>query len=603
MQKQRHGGNAADSLVGMVVGAGGLALTLLLAPLTLTAAAPAGPPAPSPAVAVAAVAEGYLRAWEHSDLEAMSLLLSANMPEFDETHGMITEKLSVVSARFRSGDPEVLGEVAVVPFAADLELAGLGTWEYEGRLHLVLGVPEPRALPTVPVADEIGESPSAAAPGDPLLDAVGAEEPRWSVAWSPAAIHPGLGAGQTLLSLRRPPERAPLVGVDGTPLTGEDAADVPALSSQVLGRVATLDEVGAAALGGLYLPGDQAGVSGLEAAYESRLGGRPSGEVRVVDDRGELVDVLHRFPGQDGVPVQTTFDADVQAAAEAALTRVSNPSALVAIDGPTGQVRAVANRPTSGFNRALVGRYPPGSTFKVVTATALLDAGVTPATEVSCPAKASVDGYRFSNAGGEVLGEIPFAMAFYRSCNTAFVQLVDELEPDLLVAAAEGYGFNTTFDLPLPAETGSFPEPRRPIERASAAIGQGQVTATPLHMATVAAAVTSGTWHEPTVTLSGDATPGSASGGRPLPAGVASTLRELMVRVVEEGTGTAAQVPGEAVGGKTGTAEFGTADPPRTHAWFIGFRGDMAVAVLVEDAGFGGSVAAPIARSFFSALE
>ena len=393
-----------------------------------------------------------------------------------------------------------------------------------------------------------------------------------------------------------------MVGVDGTPLTGEDAADVPALSAQVLGRIATLDDAGAAALGGLYLPGDQAGVSGLEAAYESQLAGRPFGEVRVVDERGGLVEVVHTFAGEEGVPVQTTFDVDVQAAAEAALTRASNPSALVAIDAPTGQVRAVASRPTSGFNRALLGRYPPGSTFKVVTATALLEAGVTPATEVSCPARASVDGYRFSNAGGEVLGDIPFGMAFYRSCNTAFVQLVDELEPNLLVAAAEGYGFNTAFDLPVPAETASFPEPAGPIERASAAIGQGQVTATPLHMATVAAAVASGTWRQPTVTLS----PGTAAGtgsDRPLPAGVATTLRELMLRVVEEGTGTAARLPGEPVGGKTGTAEFGRADPPRTHAWFIGFRGDLAVAVLVEDAGFGGSVAAPIARHLFSALE
>ena len=603
MQRRRHGGETADSLVGMVVGAGGLALSLLLAPLALTGGGPAAPPAPSPAVAVAAVAEGYLRAWERSDLEAMSLLLSANLPEFDESHQRITEKLSVVSALFRAGEPEVFGDVAVVPFGAELELAGLGTWEYEGHLDLVLGVPEPRALPTAPVADEIGESPSAPPPGEPLLEAVGAEEPRWLVAWSPAAIHPALGAGQTLLSVRQPQERAPLVGLDGTPLTGEDAADLPALSAQVLGRVATLDEVGVAALGGPYLPGDQAGVSGLEAAYESRLAGRPSGEVRVVDDRDELVEVLHTFPGEEGVPVQTTFDVDVQAAAEAALNRASNPSALVAIDAPTGQVRAVANRPTSGFNRALVGRYPPGSTFKVVTATALLDAGVTPGTEVSCPARASVDGYRFSNAGGEVLGDIPFAMAFYRSCNTAFVQLVDELEPNLLVVAAEGYGFNSAFDLPIPAETGSFPEPAGPIERASAAIGQGRVTATPLHMATVAAAVASGTWHEPTVTLSTDTAAGSPSNNRPLPAGVATTLRELMLRVVEEGTGTAARLPGEPVGGKTGTAEFGRADPPRTHAWFIGFRGDLAVAVLVEDAGFGGSVAAPIARQFFSALE
>ncbi|CAN5137494.1 hypothetical protein BH24ACT1_BH24ACT1_01110 [soil metagenome] len=608
MQIRRHGGGAPDSLVGVVIGTGGVALALLLAPMALTAGRPSVAPAASPAAAVAEVAEVYLQAWERGDRAAMSLLLSATPPEFDESHERIAEQLSVESARFRAGDPEIFGDAAAVPFDASLELTGLGTWEYGGRLELALVVPEPPALPTAPVAEGVGTSLPATTPGDPLLETVEVDEPRWSVVWSPAAIHPALGAAQTLLSVRHTQERAPLLGVEGTALTGEDAPDLPSLSAQVLGRLATLDEAGAAARGGLSLAGDEVGASGLEAAYDSQLAGRPSGEVRLVDEEeeeeeeGELVEVVHTFTGEEPEPVRTTFDVEVQAAAEEALARVSRPAALVAIDAPTGQIRAVANRPTSGFNRALVGQYPPGSTFKVVTATALLAAGVTPETEASCPARASVDGYRFSNAGGEALGDIPFGMAFYRSCNTAFVQLVDEIESDLLVTAAEGYGFNAPFDLPVPAESGSFPQPAGPIERASAAIGQGQVTATPLHMASVAAAVASGSWHEPTMTQFPDASTGSASSGRPLPSGVAATLRELMLRVVEEGTGTAAQLPGEPVGGKTGTAEFGTASPPRTHAWLIGFRGDLAVAVLVEDAGFGGSVAAPIARSFFSAV-
>jgi len=403
--------------------------------------------------------------------------------------------------------------------------------------------------------------------------------------------------------MRLLPERAPLIDVEGTELTGDDAPELPALSSQVLGRVAPLDEAAAAAQGSLYLPGDEAGSSGLQSAYETQLSGRPSGEVRVVDDRGEVVDVVHVFAGEEPQPVQTTFDAEAQEAAEAALAGQSRPAALVAIDAPSGGVRAVASQPTIGFNRALVGQYPPGSTFKVVTATALLGAGVTPATRTACPASTSVEGYRFSNAGGEVLGDIPFATAFYRSCNTAFVALADELAPDDLVAAAEVYGFNDRFDLAVAAEAGSFPEPSGPIDRASAAIGQGRVTATPLQMATVAAAVASGTWHEPTMVVPASPAGGGEPSERALPAGVAATLKELMLSVVELGTGTGAKLAGEPVGGKTGTAEFGTASPPRTHAWFIGFRGDLAVAVLVEDAGFGGSVAAPIARSFFGALD
>lgn len=581
--------------------AGGFALSVLL-PLALTAGGPGFVPSPSPTVAVAEVTESYLDAWERGDLRAMSLLLSATPTGFHAFHEEITEQLGITAARFRAGAVEISGEQASVPFQASLDLSGLGTWDYEGRVSLVLGVPEPPPLPAAPVVDAIGQSGPVTSPEGPVLEAVTGDEPRWSVAWSPATVHPLLDAGQTLFRVREIPERAPLLGVGGTPLTGAGSPDLPSLSSQVLGRVATLDEAGAAALGGLHLAGDEVGVSGLQRAYDSRLSGRPSGAVHLVDDDGEVLQVVHVFAGQAPSPVETTFDPDVQLAAERALSGLSHPAALVAIDAPSGQVRAVANRPTTGFNRALVGRYPPGSTFKVVTATALLDSGVTPETQASCPATASVEGYRFSNAGGEVLGDIPFGMAFYRSCNTAFVQLVDELAADRLLAAAEIYGFNAELDLPVEAEAGAFPEPVSPVDRASAAIGQGRVTATPLQMASVAAAVSGGRWHAPTVGPPVDGSAGPPPASRPLPSGVAATLRELMLRVVEEGTGTAARLPGEPVAGKTGTAEFGTSSPPRTHAWFIGFRGDMAVAVLVEDAGFGGSVAAPAARNFFADL-
>ena len=598
MQEKGHGGTSV-SLVTTVVGAGVVALSLLVAPLVVSGGRPAPAPAPSPAVAVAAVAEGYLGAWGRGDLTAMTLLLAATPPEFGTYHEQIAERLHIDAARFRAGPPQVSGEAAVVPFEADLDLVGLGTWTYDGRLELVLGVPEPPALPIAPVAVELGEpEPTTTSPEDGPLEAVAAEVPRWSVAWSPAAVHPALGAGETLTSVRAVQQRAPLVDIEGTPLTGDDAPELPALSSQVLGRVGILDEATAVAAGQRYLPGDAVGSSGLQSSFESQLSGRATGEVRVVDEQGELVEVLHVFAGEEPEPVQTTFDAEVQQAAEAALARLSRPAALVAIDAPTGQLRAVASRPTIGFNRALVGQYPPGSTFKVVTTTALLGAGVTPETETTCPPTTSVEGYRFSNAGGEVLGDIPFGTAFYRSCNTAFVALADELAADDLLAAAQTYGFNGDLRLPVPADSGSFPEPSGPVDQAAAAIGQGRVTATPLQMATVAAAVASGTWHEPVMVLDG-----SAGLVRPLPSDVAATLRELMLSVVEDGTGTAARLPGEPVGGKTGTAEFGTARPPRTHAWFIGFRGDLAVAVLVEDAGFGGSVAAPVARDFFAALE
>jgi cell division protein FtsI/penicillin-binding protein 2 len=120
----------------------------------------------------------------------------------------------------------------------------------------------------------------------------------------------------------------------------------------------------------------------------------------------------------------------------------------------------------------------------------------------------------------------------------------------------------------------------------------------PLHMATVAAAVADGTWRPPVVLE------GAKAGAQPskLDPAVVKSLRTLMAGVVEHGTGVAARTPGREVAGKTGTAEFGNDDPPKTHAWFIGYSGDLAFAVLVEGGGVGGRVAVPLARDFLGRL-
>jgi cell division protein FtsI/penicillin-binding protein 2 len=298
------------------------------------------------------------------------------------------------------------------------------------------------------------------------------------------------------------------------------------------------------------------------------------------------------------------LDQRLQNAAEAALATSPKPSALVAVQASTGQLLAIANTPAdSSLDRALTGEYPPGSSFKIVTTTALLPTGVTPDTPQACPPSITVGGRTFTNFEGETSGTVPFSVDFARSCNTAFIGLASRLNSDQLQTAGRSLGIGTGWKLPLPAFTGQVPATTDPTELAADAIGQGRVLVSPVAMALAAGTVDSGTWRPP-VLVTDPATPSAplVQPAAPLPPGAAGTLAQLMRGVVTQGTGTAvANVPGGPVYGKTGTAEFGTAQPPQTHAWFIGYRGDVSFAVIVEGGGVGGAVAAPIAANFLSA--
>ncbi len=284
---------------------------------------------------------------------------------------------------------------------------------------------------------------------------------------------------------------------------------------------------------------------------------------------------------------------------EAALGDTAQPMAVVVVDSKDN-VRAVASRPLGDFNRALGGSYPPGSTFKVVTTSALLGAGVTPDTPVDCEQTINAGGRVFKNFESSSLGTVPFGLAFAESCNTAFISAAQDVPDDAMVGAAESFGFNADYSVGLDTAGGNFPTPQDATEHAAAAIGQGRVTASPLQMATVAATVIDGEW-EPPVLLP-DLQPDDPPPPTSLAPGTPDTLHELMRRVVAEGSGTAAAVAGADIAGKTGTAEFGPGTPPQTHAWFIGIRGDLAVAVLVEGGGVGGQVAAPIVGSILAGL-
>ena len=381
----------------------------------------------------------------------------------------------------------------------------------------------------------------------------------------------------------------------------------PGFAQALLGTVGPITAEQLHKMGPMYEVGDQVGQFGLQAAYQDSLAGSPSSDIEVVDPTvtdptKRVVAVAHHVAGRAPVPLQTTLDVGIQQAADAALAGVTQPSALVAVDG-SGNVRAVVNGPSGAqFDRAIDGQYPPGSTFKVITTDALLTAGLTPTSTLTCPSTVTVDGKVFHNFESESAGSLSLTRAFAVSCNTAFIGATQaHLSADQLRAAAAQFGFGIDLELGLDDVGGRFPTGGDAVQTAADAIGQGQVIASPLQMATVAATVMTGQWHPP-VLLPAHTT--TATTG--LPGALSPTVRDqltaMMQAVVTSGTGTAAAVPGKVVVGKTGTAEFGSANPPQTHAWFIGYSGNLAVAVIVEGGGVGGQVAASLVSKFFAAV-
>jgi cell division protein FtsI/penicillin-binding protein 2 len=391
----------------------------------------------------------------------------------------------------------------------------------------------------------------------------------------------------------------PIPGVIFRTATGVTAVDA-ALAAAILGKVGDITAEKLKQLGPPYAVGDQVGLSGLQSVYEKRLAGTPRTDVVVLDAQGATVRTVKRFAGKAAQPVRLTIDPATQSAAETALAGVTQNAALVAIDPATGAIRAVVSKPDFGFNRALAGTYPPGSTFKVITSAALLSGGSNGSTPAPCPATINVGGQSFANFEGEASTSLDLARAFAMSCNNAFIGLADKLPADALAKAATSFGFNAHWSLGVEAAGGSFPTPRDRAERAASAIGQGRVLASPVQMASVAATVAAGRWRAPALVTSPART--SNPVGPTLAPAVVSTLRSFMASVVRPGgTAAGAGLPLDSFG-KTGTAEFSRGNPPPTHAWYIGYRGNLAYAVIVEGGGVGGQVAAPLAAGFLRAL-
>lgn len=419
------------------------------------------------------------------------------------------------------------------------------------------------------------------------------------------------GAFIELVTLRREiynrikPQIQPL---EGTVFRNEsrDLAPTRAFARALLGTVdpALKDDIDNSA--GKYAAGDLVGHGGLQQRYDEPLRGGVGQSVVIARKApdGTVADTeVFRADPRAGTPLKTTLDVATQNAADTALASDKHRSALVAVRITDGAILAAANGPDGGSdNLAFTAQVPPGSTFKMVSTLGLLDKGaVTPDKTVPCPKTATVEGRSFKNSNDFVLGNVPFRTDFAKSCNTAFVALAPQLGPDGLAAAGAAVGLGTPWDLGIDAFSGKVSTGGSGAERAAAAFGQGTTVVSPLAMAAATAAVARGQFQQPKLVL--DPAPASpAPAGPQLAPTSVEPLRAMMRAVVTEGTATAlADVPGGPVHGKTGTAEFDN-NPKNTHAWFIGWRGDVAFAVFVEKGGSSTDTAVPIAERFLRAL-
>ena len=509
-------------------------------------------------------AASYLAAWQRGDYQAMDQV-SVSVPRggLKTPLRQAAADLGLRHRRLVPGQITGSGAATVARYTAHAELAAGHTWTYQGRLRLV------------------------------------DRSQRWWVDWSPAAIYPRLRAGDRFSLGAVWPARAQVLAADGTVLSSPATLAESGSLALLTGNVVAASAAQARQLGAPYLAGELIGQGGIEQAYQARLAGKPALSIRIVGPGHRAGAAIAQFGGSPGQPVRTSIEMKVQLAASHAVSTAptSKPVDLVAVQPSTGHVLAVVERP-GGFDRALSGIFPPGSAFKIVTASALAQRGLRPGSAVQCPARVSIGGRSFHNFDFETLGATTLQTAFAVSCNTTFASLATQrLTGPSLAAMAREYGFNASPALGIPATLGHFTTPSQPVDLAADAIGQGTDLVNPLSHASVAAAVEGGSWLPPELVT--DPAPAQTARPHRLSPAILATLRPMMRAVVTSPLGTAAHVgfpPG--VHGKTGTAEYGSGKNPPSHAWFVGYRGNLAFAVLVEGGGVGADASGPIANTF-----
>ncbi|WP_030488087.1 penicillin-binding transpeptidase domain-containing protein [Micromonospora chokoriensis] len=607
--------------------------------------------------------DAFLAGWRSGDLQAVGLIdaLGKKLPSADvareikELSGELAATPPTLTPR---GEPKITKDIATTTVQVEWTLPGQTRWAYDRELRLAHGkddqwqvIWEPKVVhEQLTKGDRMALRRDAGARAS-VLDNAGkpivTPRPVVRVGVQPngvadltklvkdldaafKAIRPTLVPGVDLADL---PERVAkaepgafvevvslreeaylqiksrIYDLPGTKFISDkiDLAPTREFARALLGTVDPAQADDLAAHPDRYVAGDLVGHGGLQGRYDERLRGGPGLTVVVEGpaEDGKLeptgTELFRREP-QPGQALKTTLDVAVQNAADGALRAEPHRSALVALRISDGAVLAAANGPgPAGENLAFNAQVPPGSTFKVVSALGLLDRGaVTLDGPVDCKKTFTVDGRSFKNSDNFELGSVPFRTDFAKSCNTAFAALAPKLGSDGLAAAGRTLGLEGQWDLGTDAFTGKVSTGGSLAEQAAASFGQGTTLVSPLAMAGATAAVARGRFEQPKLLIDPAPAKPAPAGEQLKPESVAA-LRAMMREVVTTGTGSALKdVPGE-VYGKTGTAEYDD-NPAHTHAWFVGWRGDVAFAVFVEKGGSSTASAVPIAERFLRAL-
>ncbi|MET7675993.1 penicillin-binding transpeptidase domain-containing protein [Streptomyces seoulensis] len=388
------------------------------------------------------------------------------------------------------------------------------------------------------------------------------------VGWQPAVVHPELKDGDTLVT-----------GASGTP------------------PVKALDRAGGELTVTAY-PSLGTVLDGLREKYGKTAGGKAGVELRVVRGKASekaglsdktLVELSEGTPGT----VRTTLDPKFQAAAEQQVAKREQAS-VVALRASTGEILAVANS-GHGFNIGFQGSLAPGSTMKVITSSLLIEKGLAEADKKHpCPKTVTFGGWKFHNDDDFEIKDGTFKASFARSCNTAFISQAKKLKNDDLTKQAQqvfGLSMNN-WSVGVPTLDGSVPV-QSAAQMAASLIGQGGVRMNPLNMASVAATVKTGTFHQPYLVAPSADHRTLATASRTMTAKTLGQLRELMNFTAAYGTAAEAMSGlGPDYGAKTGSAEVDNQKKP--NGWFTAYRGDLASAGVVQAGGHGGDTAGPI---------